>query len=122
MRGRSWSSSCRTPSVSASAWRSSPSASCGSTSGSCTPSHDALDFVDDFGSRWLGVVLELNTAWSERALYANIRQRRDRIAIVQVSDFAVGTMAASERVVIGDGDIPLRRICQALAAAGYDGW
>jgi len=83
---------------------------------------DALDFVDDFGSRWLGVVLELNTAWSERALYANIRQRRDRIAVVQVSDFAVGTMAASERVVMGDGDIPLRRICQALAAAGYGGW
>jgi len=83
---------------------------------------DALDFVDDLGSRWLGVVLELNTAWSERALYANIRQRRDRIAVVQVSDFAVGTMAASERVVMGDGDIPLRRICQALAAAGYDGW
>jgi sugar phosphate isomerase/epimerase len=83
---------------------------------------DALDFVDDFGSRWLGVVLELNTAWSERALYANIRQRCDRIAIVQVSDFAVGTMAASERVVMGDGDIPLGRICQAIAGAGYEGW
>ena len=31
-------------------------------------------------------------------------------------------MAASERVVMGDGDIPLRRICRALADAGYDGW
>jgi sugar phosphate isomerase/epimerase len=41
---------------------------------------------------------------------------------VQVSDFAAGTMVASERVVMGDGDIPLRRICQAIAAAGYDGW
>ena len=83
---------------------------------------DALDFVDDLGSPWLGVVLELNNAWSERALYDNLRQRTDRIAIVQVSDFKVGTMCASERVVIGDGDIPLRRICAALAAAGYDGW
>src|SRR5262249_19885886 len=34
----------------------------------------------------------------------------------------VGTLAASERVVIGDGDIPLRRICHALADAGYAGW
>jgi sugar phosphate isomerase/epimerase len=83
---------------------------------------DALDFVDDIGSSWLGVVLELNNAWSERGLYANIRQRRDRIAIVQISDFAAGTMAASERVVIGDGDIPLPRICRALADAGYAGW
>jgi sugar phosphate isomerase/epimerase len=83
---------------------------------------DALDFVDDIGSSWLGVVLELNNAWSERGLYANIRQRRDRIALVQISDFAAGTMAASERVVIGDGDIPLPRICRALADAGYAGW
>jgi len=84
--------------------------------------HDALDFVDAIDSRRLGVVLELNNAWSERHLYDNIRRRLDRVAIVQVSDFKVGTMAASERVVIGDGDIPLRRICAALAAAGYAGW
>jgi sugar phosphate isomerase/epimerase len=83
---------------------------------------DALDFVDDIASPWLGVVLELNNAWSERGLYGNVRERRDRIAIVQVSDFAAGTMVASERVVMGDGDIPLRRICQAIAAAGYGGW
>jgi sugar phosphate isomerase/epimerase len=83
---------------------------------------DALDFVDEIGSPWLGVVLELNTAWSERTLYGNIARRLDRIAIVQVSDFRVGTMAASERVVMGDGDIPLRRICRALDAAGYGGW
>jgi sugar phosphate isomerase/epimerase len=83
---------------------------------------DALDFVDGVGSSWLGVVLELNNAWSERGLYANIQERCDRIAIVQVSDFAAGTMAASERVVIGDGDIPLSRICRALADAGYAGW
>ena len=71
---------------------------------------------------WLGVVLEINNAWIERRLYDNIRERVDRIALVQVSDFKVGTLAAAERVVIGDGDIPLRRLCVALAAAGYDGW
>jgi sugar phosphate isomerase/epimerase len=84
--------------------------------------HEALDFVDEFDSPWLGVVLELNNAWIERHLYENIRGRTARIAIVQVSDFKVGTLAASERVVIGDGDIPLRRLFGALAAAGYDAW
>jgi sugar phosphate isomerase/epimerase len=83
---------------------------------------DALDFVDGIRSRWLGVVLELNNAWIERGLYGNLRDRGDRIAIVQVSDFKVGTLAASERVVIGDGDIPLRRICHAIADTGYGGW
>jgi sugar phosphate isomerase/epimerase len=39
-----------------------------------------------------------------------------------VNDFKVGTLGASERVVMGDGDIPLRRILGALAAAGYGRW
>jgi sugar phosphate isomerase/epimerase len=83
---------------------------------------EALDFVDTIGSRWLGVVLELNNAWIERRLSDNIRARTDRIALVQVSDFKVGTLAANERVVPGDGDIPLARLLGQLAAAGYDGW
>ena len=83
---------------------------------------EALDVVDAIGSPWLGVVLELNNAWIERRLYDNIRTRTDRIGVVQVSDFKIGTTTASERVVMGDGDIPLGRILGALAAAGYDRW
>jgi sugar phosphate isomerase/epimerase len=83
---------------------------------------EALDFAETLGSPSVGVVLELNNAWIERRLYENIRRRTSGIAIVQVSDFEVGTMRASERVVIGDGDVPLRRICRALRDAGYDGW
>jgi sugar phosphate isomerase/epimerase len=84
--------------------------------------HDALDFADEVDSPWLGVVLEVNNAWIERGLYRNIADRTARIAIVQVNDFKVGTMMASDRVVMGDGDIPLRRICRALEDAGYRGW
>jgi len=83
---------------------------------------EALDFADSFDSPWLTVTLELNNAWIERRLYDNIRDRCQRIGVVQISDFRVGTLTASERVVIGDGDIPLRRLCAALTAAGYDGW
>lgn len=83
---------------------------------------DALDYVEDFASPWLGAVLEVNNAWIDRRLYDNIRSRTAAIALVQVSDFKVGTLAAGERVVIGDGDVPLARICQTLAAARYAGW
>lgn len=83
---------------------------------------ETLDFADAIDSPWLTVTLELNNAWIERRLYDNIRDRCQRIGVVQISDFRVGTLAASERVVIGDGDIPLRRLCAALADAGYDGW
>jgi sugar phosphate isomerase/epimerase len=83
---------------------------------------EALDVADAIASPWLGVVLEVNNAWIERRLYTNIRERTDRIALVQVSDFRVGTLSASDRVVMGDGDIPLGRILRALAAAGYRRW
>ena len=82
---------------------------------------EAIDFVDEIASPWLGVVLELNNAWIERRLYANVAARTDRIALVQVSDFKIGTLTASERVVIGDDDIPLGRIVAALEQAGYRG-
>ena len=83
---------------------------------------EALDLVDAVDSPWLGVVLELNNAWIERRLAENIRTRTAQIALVQISDFKVGTFTAGDRVVIGDGDIPLRRICATLAGAGYAGW
>jgi sugar phosphate isomerase/epimerase len=83
---------------------------------------EALEFVGPLASAHVGVVLELNNAWIERRLDTNIRTRTADVALVQVSDFAIGTQRVSERVMIGDGDIPLRRLCGALAAAGYDGW
>ncbi len=83
---------------------------------------DALDFVAEFRSPWIGAVLEVNEAWGERRLYKNLRYRTEMIALVQVSDLKVGTTAVSDRVVPGDGDVPLRRIFRALSDAGYRGW
>ena len=40
---------------------------------------------------------------------------------VDVSDFAVGTLSTPNRLVPGDGDIPLRRIIDQLLDAGYEG-
>ena len=47
--------------------------------------------------------------------------RDDVIRLVQVSDFKVGTIASSQRLVPGDGDIPLSKRFEALAGAGYAG-
>jgi sugar phosphate isomerase/epimerase len=69
-----------------------------------------------------GVCMELNACWAERALAATIRDGIDRIQLVQVSDFKVGTVASSQRLVPGDGDIPMRRILGELVTAGYSGF
>jgi sugar phosphate isomerase/epimerase len=39
-----------------------------------------------------------------------------------VSDFTVGTIASSQRLVPGDGDIPLSRIIGDLRDARYTGY
>ncbi len=69
-----------------------------------------------------GVCMELNACWAERALATTIRDDVDRIHLVQVSDFKVGTVASSQRLVPGDGDIPMARILGDLVAAGYSGF
>jgi sugar phosphate isomerase/epimerase len=40
---------------------------------------------------------------------------------VQVSDYAVGTLSTPNRLVPGDGDIPLARIIGHVLDAGYEG-
>ena len=79
---------------------------------------DAADLAVRLGT---GVCMEVNACWAERDLGATIAAAVDRIRLVQVSDFRIGTIASSQRLVPGDGDIPLRRIVGELLAAGYDG-
>jgi sugar phosphate isomerase/epimerase len=79
---------------------------------------DAIDLAERLDA---GVCMELNACWAERGLDATVREHVDRIRLVQVSDFKVGTIASSQRLVPGDGDIPLRRILQVLVDAGYGG-
>jgi sugar phosphate isomerase/epimerase len=79
---------------------------------------DAIDLANRFD---VGVCMELNACWAERALEPTIRAGIDRIRLVQVSDFKVGTVASSQRLVPGDGDIPIERILRVVLDAGYTG-
>ena len=79
---------------------------------------DALDLARRLDT---GVCMEVNACWAERDLASTIADGVDRIRLVQVSDFKVGTLASSQRLVPGDGDIPLARIIAAAESAGYTG-
>jgi len=79
---------------------------------------DAIDLAHRFD---VGVCMELNACWAERGLDKTIRDGIDRIRLVQVSDFKVGTVASSQRLVPGDGDIPITRILGTVLDAGYTG-
>jgi sugar phosphate isomerase/epimerase len=83
--------------------------------------HTLRDVIDLAGWLDTGVCVELNSCWAERAIADTISAGIDRLRLVQVSDFAVGTLCTPDRLVPGDGDVPLARLVGALLAAGYTG-
>ncbi|MET0666684.1 MAG: sugar phosphate isomerase/epimerase family protein [Acidimicrobiales bacterium] len=83
--------------------------------------HSLRDAIDLARRVDLGVCVEVNACWGERDLAGTIADGIDRIRLVQVSDYAIGTTSTPDRLVPGDGDIPLARILGQLLAAGYDG-
>jgi sugar phosphate isomerase/epimerase len=83
--------------------------------------HTLRDVVDLARRLRTGVCMEVNACWAERALPATVADGVDVIALVQVSDYAIGTRSTPDRLVPGDGDIPLERILRTVLGAGYRG-
>ena len=81
--------------------------------------HTLRDAVDLARRLDTGVCMEINACWAERGLAATIREGIDTLKLVQVSDFKVGTRSTPNRLVPGDGDIPLARIIGDVLSAGY---
>jgi sugar phosphate isomerase/epimerase len=83
--------------------------------------HTLRDAIDLARRLDIGVCMEINACWAERDLAGTIAAGIDRIRLVQVSDYAVGTLSTPARLVPGDGDIPIARILGQVLDAGYDG-
>jgi sugar phosphate isomerase/epimerase len=83
--------------------------------------HTLRDAIDLARRLDTGVCMEVNACWAERDLMRTIEDGVDRLRLVQVSDFRVGTLCTPDRLVPGDGDIPLRRILGRVITAGYRG-
>lgn len=85
--------------------------------------HTLRDAVALAAPLGLGVCMEVNACWTERGLADTVRAavEGDVLALVQVSDYVVGTRCTPDRVVPGDGDIPLARVLGDVLSAGYPG-
>ena len=83
--------------------------------------HTLADAIDLARRLDTGVCMEINACWAERDLARTIADGIDRIRLVQISDYRVGTLATPDRLVPGDGDIPIARIVGDVLEAGYRG-
>jgi sugar phosphate isomerase/epimerase len=83
--------------------------------------HTLRDAIELARRLEIDVCMEINACWAERDLARTIDDGIERIGVVQVSDFAVGTLSTPNRLVPGDGNIPLRRVIGQLLDAGYAG-
>ncbi|MGJ3508340.1 sugar phosphate isomerase/epimerase family protein [Enemella sp. A6] len=72
-------------------------------------------------SAGLALCVDLFCAWQEQHLADTLTQHRDRIVIVQYSDYQLGTHYQPARRVPGDGDIPLPWLVDLVPQIGYTG-
>jgi sugar phosphate isomerase/epimerase len=79
---------------------------------------DTVDLAEQLD---LAVCLELNSCWAERAFRESVVRAGARLAHVQVSDGVVGSLSTPDRLVPGDGDVPIGARIEALLLAGYPG-
>ncbi|SMC95944.1 sugar phosphate isomerase/epimerase family protein [Lentzea albidocapillata] len=69
----------------------------------------------------VGLCVDLYCCWQEGGLPETLRAEMDRIRLVQVSDFRVGTLTFPNRWVPGDADLPMADLLADVLAAGYRG-
>jgi sugar phosphate isomerase/epimerase len=83
--------------------------------------HSLADAIETAEETGLDVCVELAYCWTERHVDRLFRRGIERIRLVQVSDFRFGTSETRNRVVPGDGDLPLSWLISELLDAGYQG-
>jgi sugar phosphate isomerase/epimerase len=79
---------------------------------------DAMDLARQAGTK---VMLDFQSCWYERGLEQVVRKNIDLVGLTQISDFVIGTSETGNRVVPGDGDIPLERLLTMVLDAGFEG-
>lgn len=82
----------------------------------------ALDICERIGDPNLGVIIDVYHVWWDPDLYRQIERAKGRIWGFHVNDWLVPTNdTMMERGMMGDGVIELRRMREAVEAAGYSG-
>ncbi len=83
--------------------------------------HSVRDAMDLARMAGMGVVVDFYSSWHERGLENLVQENIDLVALVQISDYKLGTFDMPNRCAIGDGDLPVERLLKMVLDAGYEG-
>ncbi|REJ72389.1 MAG: sugar phosphate isomerase/epimerase [Planctomycetota bacterium] len=81
-----------------------------------------LGVLDELDHPYVGMACGLYHLWQQPRFVERIPEFAHRIASVQVSDWREPARCDNDRVLPGDGTIPLEGIINALEEAGYSGF
>lgn len=81
---------------------------------------EALAIIVATGDDAVGICLDYWNIWQNSGVAASIVRAGDRVFTVQASDWRTPRSFA-DRIVPGDGGIPLSHLLRATRDAGYDG-
>jgi sugar phosphate isomerase/epimerase len=82
----------------------------------------ALEIINCVNLSSLGVFFDTYHLWQEPGLINTIKKADGKIVGCHISDWRPITRSLSDRVLMGDGCIPLKEILKALEEAGWDKW
>lgn len=80
----------------------------------------ALDILDAVNRSNVGLCLDLWNVWQDADLEGEIQRAADRIFVLQASDWRT-PKSAGDRLIPGDGSLPLGRLLRTVYEAGYTG-
>ena len=88
-----------------------------------TTVEQALDIIESIDSEYVGLVLDLYHIHWDPKLSAGIKRAAGKIFGVHINDWRFPTRdMLRDRVVMGDGIIPVGRIIKEIQDTGYDGF
>jgi len=83
---------------------------------------DAMDIIERINHPALGVFIDVYHIWHEPGLLETLKRTKGRIVGCHICDFRQLNRSIYDRVLMGDGVIPVRQILEALKEQGWDKW
>jgi sugar phosphate isomerase/epimerase len=81
-----------------------------------------LRIVNEVGSPSVGLMFDTYHVWQEPGLLDTVKEATGKIVACQINDWRPVTRSMNDRMVPGEGCIPLRTLLDAVQVAGFSSW